>query len=471
MKTDTQHLEFEAFLKQQADSFKMKPNERVWHGIYNNLHPSRRFPSLAVASLFVFAFLLFSVSSNKRVYIASNQNVIQTIDNNTNTEITLSEIKENIVDIGNSINSKEVENARLMHSTNASLASISQKSKFKAAKLAARKQSLPTANNTNVTIKNEQSSNEEVTQHFLETKQDNASNITNANIEEAGIAALTSNDIDNAFVSVTLNEAVDKVISNDPLKVNAAAKSTSSVTLAENTALDDTKFKENDIFLNKPKQSIIEKFLTNGSITYHLAANKSFRQVNSNVINDNVLIDKAALGLEFGATANYPVTENTSLTVGAQFNYNNYISQLSNNWENINGVTSYTLFSYKADKQRFNNSSAEISLPIGVNYAIYNGNNTKIIANVQAQPSILLGGSAHVFDETNKQVRQQNDVLRKFNVHTAAGLLVQVKTAKNVAVQFGPQIRYQLFSNHKNNFNYKESLQSFGLKLGVVKRF
>jgi hypothetical protein len=471
MKTDTQHLEFEAFLKQQADSFKMKPNERVWHGIYNNLHPSRKFPSLAVASLFVFAFLLFNVVNNKRVTIAASQNTIQKIDNNTKTEIAVSEIKENIVDIGNSINGEEVENARLMQSTNASLASISLKSKYKAAMPAAFKQPLPTANNTNGTIKNDQSNNEEVTQHFLETKHDDASNITNANIEEAGIAALTSNGIDNAFVSVTLNEAVDKVISNDPLKVNAAAKSTSSVTLAENTALDDKKFKENDILLNKPKQSIVDKFLSNGSITYHLTANKSYRQVNSNVNNDNLLIDKAALGLEFGATANYPVTENSSVTVGAQFNYNNYTSQLSNTWENTNGVTSYTLFNYKADKQRFNNSSAEISLPLGLNYAIYNSSNTKIIANIQAQPSLLLGGSAHVFDETNKQVRQQNDVLRKFNVHTAAGLLVQVKTAKNVAVQFGPQIRYQLFSNHKNSFNYRETLQSFGLKLGVVKRF
>jgi Outer membrane protein beta-barrel domain len=471
MKTDTQHLEFEAFLKQQADSFKMKPNERVWHGIYNNLHPSRKVPSLAVASLFVFAFLLFSISSNKRVYIAASKNAIQTIDKNTNSEITASETKENTVDIANNINKIEATNARLMQSHNVSQASISQKPQYKAAPHAAFKQTLATIDNANGITENELSSNDDVKQNLSKTKQDNPSDIAISNVDEAGIAALTSNGVEHSIANVTANETIEKVINDGFFVMNASAKSLNSITLAENTALDDKKFRENDILLNKPKQSIIEKFLANGSITYHLAANKSFRQVNSKVINDNVLIDKAALGLEFGATANYPVTENTSVTVGAQFNYNNYISQLSKNWENLNGITSYTLFNYKADKQRFNNSSAEISLPFGVNYAIFNGNNTKIIANVQAQPSILLGGSAHVFDETNKQVRQQNDVLRKFNLHTAASLLVQVKTAKNVAVQFGPQVRYQLFSNHKNSFNYRESLQSFGLKLGVVKRF
>jgi hypothetical protein len=471
MKTDTQHLEFEAFLKQQADSFKMKPNERVWHGIYNNLHPSRKIPSLAVASLFVFAFLLFNVSKNKRVYVASNQNVIQTIDNNTNTKITVSEIKENAFDIPNNINKTEATNARLMQSQNASLASIGQKPQYKAAPHAAFKQTLPTIHNTNGTFENELSGNDVVKENLLKEQQSNTSSLTNLNVGETEVAALTSHGVNNTWANVTASETTKKVIKDDFLAINASAKSVNAITLAENNALDDEKFKENDILLNKPKQSIIEKFLANGSITYHLAANKSFRQVHEKVINDNVLIDRAALGLEFGATANYPVTENTNIVVGAQFNYNNYISELNKNLENTNTNNSYTLFNNKADKQRFNNTSAELSLPIGVNYAIYNGNNTKIIANVQAQPSILLGGSAYVFDETNKQVRQQNDVLRKFNLHTAAGLIVQVKTAKNVAVQFGPQIRYQLFSNHKSSFNYRESLQSFGLRLGVIKRF
>ena len=31
--------EFEQLLKEKADQFRMYPSKRVWHSIYNNLHP------------------------------------------------------------------------------------------------------------------------------------------------------------------------------------------------------------------------------------------------------------------------------------------------------------------------------------------------------------------------------------------------------------------------------------------------
>ena len=33
---------FEQLIKERADQFSMYPSKRVWHSIYNNLHPSRR---------------------------------------------------------------------------------------------------------------------------------------------------------------------------------------------------------------------------------------------------------------------------------------------------------------------------------------------------------------------------------------------------------------------------------------------
>ena len=49
---------FEALLKEKSDEFRMYPSKRVWHSIYNDLHPSRKWPSIAISMLLVIALLL-----------------------------------------------------------------------------------------------------------------------------------------------------------------------------------------------------------------------------------------------------------------------------------------------------------------------------------------------------------------------------------------------------------------------------
>ena len=48
---------FERMLREKADEFKMYPSARVWHSIYNNMHPSRRWPSFTM-SIVLIAMLL-----------------------------------------------------------------------------------------------------------------------------------------------------------------------------------------------------------------------------------------------------------------------------------------------------------------------------------------------------------------------------------------------------------------------------
>src|SRR5674476_968054 len=49
---------FEEALKNQADQFKMIPSKRVWHGIYNDLHPGRRWPSITMSLLLISALIV-----------------------------------------------------------------------------------------------------------------------------------------------------------------------------------------------------------------------------------------------------------------------------------------------------------------------------------------------------------------------------------------------------------------------------
>lgn len=48
---------FEQSLKDHADQFSIVPSKRVWNGIYNNLHPGSKWPSFAMALVFLFTLV------------------------------------------------------------------------------------------------------------------------------------------------------------------------------------------------------------------------------------------------------------------------------------------------------------------------------------------------------------------------------------------------------------------------------
>src|SRR6185312_4656351 len=56
--------DFERSLKDHADQFRMVPSKRVWNGIYNNLHPGSKWPSITIAILFLFTLITISKLNN-----------------------------------------------------------------------------------------------------------------------------------------------------------------------------------------------------------------------------------------------------------------------------------------------------------------------------------------------------------------------------------------------------------------------
>jgi hypothetical protein len=54
--------DFERLLREKTDEFRMYPSKRTWHSIYNNIHPGRKWPSVAmcitlIGSLFLVGYL------------------------------------------------------------------------------------------------------------------------------------------------------------------------------------------------------------------------------------------------------------------------------------------------------------------------------------------------------------------------------------------------------------------------------
>jgi hypothetical protein len=66
---------FEQLLKEQADRFTMKPTKRIWHSIYNNLHPGRKWPSVAISLLLVTSILVLGylhTNQSRKLALANN---------------------------------------------------------------------------------------------------------------------------------------------------------------------------------------------------------------------------------------------------------------------------------------------------------------------------------------------------------------------------------------------------------------
>lgn len=56
---------FEKFLREVTDEFCLYPSQRVWHSIYNNIHPGRRWPSVTAGLILFFGLMTLGYFNTK----------------------------------------------------------------------------------------------------------------------------------------------------------------------------------------------------------------------------------------------------------------------------------------------------------------------------------------------------------------------------------------------------------------------
>src|SRR5665647_1366845 len=83
---------FEEALKNQADQFKMIPSRRVWHGIYNDLHPGSRWPSVAMGLVFLFTLLGIGHLNNTTKRLADVNSASEKNESGLNSEKQIAEV-------------------------------------------------------------------------------------------------------------------------------------------------------------------------------------------------------------------------------------------------------------------------------------------------------------------------------------------------------------------------------------------
>ncbi|MEP7107485.1 MAG: hypothetical protein ABI760_05870, partial [Ferruginibacter sp.] len=60
--------DFERLLRERSNEFRMYPSKRIWHSIYNNIHPGRKWPSVAMSITLISALLFMGYLNTKNTY-------------------------------------------------------------------------------------------------------------------------------------------------------------------------------------------------------------------------------------------------------------------------------------------------------------------------------------------------------------------------------------------------------------------
>ena len=478
---------FESFLKESADSFLMVPSRKVWYSIYNDMHPDRKWPSMAVCLLILSAVMFIGVSNNNSLSTAARRT----------TTVNFSDPSKN-----NILAKLDVTARSRTHAVSPVPAA-----EFGATDLTGPDEELATDDDN---INNSIVSNNIIAKYEQPGGTGSANGIASAGIAAAkNISAATasnisasegsmSNDVslspvkngvakENNISEKTAFTVNAPVADNSITAANAAVKKTepakTTVTAAKSAAETDRSWAEDYALKHKPQMN---KLLSRSSITYfvtsslgyrHLAEDGNAKPVDGININDR-LKDERALNLEAGAVVQYNITRNFRLKAGAQINYTNYVS-------NVTALTHTLQTSFAATPQdeavsgyeskpgadRLNRSTVQVSIPVGADIRIAGRNKIKWYVGATVQPTYTVGGSSYVLSKDAKYYIRDKSMLRRLNLNTAVETFVSFKPSPGVTLSVGPQVRYQVMSSYKQSYNYSEKLYNVGVKVGLTTGF
>jgi|CXWL01.1.fsa_nt_gi hypothetical protein len=468
--------DFEQFVKQNANQYRMFPSEKVWAGIHNTLHTRRRWYGIGLALLILTTGTVTWVMSSLS---GKNRQIVSTLPKIT-TQQPVKEKKQ----------SPEVVVIVPAKAAN-------DRSSF-----------IATADNLQKNL-------------FINTgtTEPEAGNIIISDAPAIAYndpAPVTKVEISHQPESIVKTSTSSRpVFINNPVNKPAAPVRTndyafSVITNTENTETaatisEEKSITKNDIYpfsiesvinsykhIKKRKKIAFQVYIT-PTISYReLKENKSFINSARNATNgttnvsystdiNSVVTHKPDIGLQLGVSTGYPLSKNLKLTGGLQFNISKYDIRaythpsevatitLSNTAGGTNTVSTLTNYrnagGYKANW--LHNLYFSVSAPIGLELKLMGTRKTYLGIGGTVQPSYILSNRAYLISTDYKNYAEVPSLIRKWNINTAFEMFAGYSTGK-LKWRVGPQVRYQTMSSFQKKYPVQEHLFDFGLKLGIL---
>lgn len=427
---------FDHFLRQNADEFRMHPSPKVWEGISENLTKRKRKFYFGLAALLISSSILgYTLLDLSFIKIAKTIELVSAPSLNPNAAPT----------------NKTIGTAKV--TTSISPVAIDQHGKISVKTKRVTEQLMPeiTANNfaRRFTLQGYK-----IPGILSSPPSDNFLSGLSPHkklVEFTGISSIHTAD----------EKTADET--NTSLAVKSRAKSGKfGVMFYFTPTVSYRKLSENRSYLRAP---------TLIGVPYNYAA---LYDIN------NAVTHKPNIGLELGVTTKYSLTKNIKLRGGLQFNINRYdikafkfipevatiaLNNGSSGMQAVNTVSSYRNFN-GGQTDWLQNFYFQVSTPIGAEVKLHGTDKMYIGAATTIQPTYVLGDRAYLITADYKNYAQVPWLIRRWNVNTNLETFVAYSTG-NLKWQVGPQVRYQLLSSFVNKYPVKENLFDFGLKVGI----
>jgi len=200
-------------------------------------------------------------------------------------------------------------------------------------------------------------------------------------------------------------------------------------------------------------------------------------------INDAVS-QRPALGLQLGTSWIYSVNKMLRLKIGMQLNYSRYMvkaykaapERAAYAPSDPNGFTGYYSDSIRLVSiyRNFNgympvdlsNEYFQLAAPMGAEIKVLGDRKVEWVIAGTIQPTYNLNNQAYLISSNFKNYAEEPTLIRRWNLATSIETYLSISTG-NFKWQIGPQFRYQLLSSYKDKYPIKEYLLDYGFKIGL----
>ena len=513
--------EFEQLLKEKADQFRMYPSKRVWHSIYNNLHPGRRWPSVVMS--------LFLISSLTLIgYLNTGDNTINRQLSNT----SFTQAKDEITNAANPDKKKQLSTSYtkaqqqdVTEYDNAFDDVITNETDFYTYTIVKSNRPghfctapAPVADIKIITGTNPVENNKDIVQVldsyiksnkiFADIALGNKKNKSSSSQTTAKSTGVNKNTVDNTTEDLT--PAITNSTAIEPVTVNSVKtdisklkevdkKTVSKINTVElkNTLTDEEKgWMENyaaDYYntSNKWRGKLKVQFYATPAVNYRKLSTKVKGSATAfaNADINKAISQKPGFGFETGIGLNYNIAKRLLLKAGVQFNYTNY--NIDADKTNHPIITTILLndpgtgYSYAAARTstisnaynasalqpiKLHNRTYQISIPVGFAYKLSGVKNVDWFAGASVQPTYVFAGNAHLLSSDLKSYVSDPSSMSTLNLNWGFETYMNFKLG-GYNLQVGPQVRYQVYSTYGKDVALIEKPYAVGLKFGLTKGF
>lgn len=435
--------DFERFLKQNADQYRLYPSTKPWKGIYSHFHGKRRWFGLGAVLLLLTGSLItvLVINSPKQSPVAQTKPAANSPEQKT------------FVPSSSSIASARIHNSNAVpdnRMTSLSVASLSPGGNY------------PTTNYPAI--------NDYVGLNPLSQAQ----TLVPTGLFTPMVISLTD--------ELTDQNSYTQVLEQQLLATNSQQRNsgTNSFDWTIESVLNSYK-KRNRIGLQFNFTPTISYRKLSENKDYMRSAAAQNNTAYSPLYNINSAVThKPDMGLEMGLTAKYALNAVFRVKAGLQFNVTRYDIKafdypievatiaLDGGGSRVDSLRTISTYrNFNGDNPNWlQNLYFQVSMPVGVEAKIVGDDKVEFGIAGTIQPTYVLSDRAYLLTTDYKNYAEVPWLIRHWNVNTAFETFVSYSTGK-LKWQVGPQVRYQLLSSFVKKYPVKENLFDFGLKVGI----